>query len=127
MREHAKRWLEFSEDDLEVAVEAARIGKYGIAAYHCQQAVEKSIKAILILISDGPTTFKTHDIEKLLKGLLRLGVDPPPFVWEATKLTDYAFSTRYPDDYVPVSKEEYEEAYEIAKKVLEWAKEIVRP
>jgi len=54
-------------------------------------------------------------------------VKVPDFVEGSRHLTDYAFSTRYPDDYVPVSKEEYEEAYEIAKRVLEWAKEIVQP
>ena len=40
-------------------------------------------------------------------------------------MTRYAFEVRYPDDYRPVSEEGYEEAYEVAVRVYEWAKGIV--
>jgi hypothetical protein len=34
--------------------------------------------------------------------------------------TDYAVQIRFPGDYYPVSKEEYERALELAERVLRW-------
>ena len=124
MRERAKEWLRFSLDDLEVSREAAKLGKYNIAAYHLQQAVEKSIKGVIVFIGKRKN-LRTHDISVLVKMLLEEGVDVPVEVLDAQDLTEYASTTRYPDDYVPVSEEEYEEAYEVAVRVYEWAKGIV--
>ncbi len=124
MRERAKEWLRFSLDDLEVAREAAKLGKYNIAAYHLQQAVEKAIKGVIVFIGKRKN-LRTHDISILVKMLLEEGVDVPVEVLDAQDLTEYASTTRYPDDYVPVSPEEYEEAYEVAVRVYEWAKGIV--
>ncbi len=124
MRERAKEWLRFSLDDLEVAREAAKLGKYNIAAYHLQQAVEKAIKGVIVFIGKRKN-LRTHDISILVKMLLEEGVDVPVEVLDAQDLTEYASTTRYPDDYVPVSPEEYEEAYEVAVRVYEWARGIV--
>ena len=124
MRERAKEWLRFSLDDLEVSREAAKLGKYNIAAYHLQQAVEKSIKGVIVFIGKRKN-LRTHDISVLVKMLLEEGVDVPVEVLDAQDLTEYASTTRYPDDYVPVSLEEYEEAYEVAVRVYEWARGIV--
>ncbi len=124
MRERAKEWLRFSLDDLEVSREAAKLGKYNIAAYHLQQAVEKSIKRVIVFIGKRKN-LRTHDISVLVKMLLEEGVDVPVEVLDAQDLTEYASTTRYPDDYVPVSLEEYEEAYEVAVRVYEWARGIV--
>ncbi len=117
MRERAREWLRFSLDDLEVAREAAKLGKYNIAAYHLQQAVEKAIKGVIVFIGKRKN-LRTHDISVLVKMLMEEGVDVPVEVLDAQELTEYAFTTRYPDDYVPVGKEEYEEAYEIAVRGL---------
>ena len=57
--------------------------------------------------------------------LERGNISVPDFIKDARSLTRYAFTTRYPDDYIPVSLEEYEEAYEIAVRVYKWAKGIV--
>jgi len=124
MRERAKEWLRFSLDDLEVAREAAKLGKYNIAAYHLQQAVEKAIKGIIVFVGKRKN-LRTHDISVLVKMLMDEGVDIPVEILGAQELTDYASTTRYPDDYVPVSLEEYEEAYDIAVRVYEWAKGII--
>ena len=57
--------------------------------------------------------------------LERNGTQIPGSISRAVDLTRYAFEVRYPDDYRPVSEEEYEEAYEVAVRVYEWAKGIV--
>ncbi len=123
-RNEAKIWIEFADRDLHRSTSNALLGDYDLAAYLVQQTCEKALKAVLIRFGEKPP--KTHNIRFLI-GEIEKFVDFPPHLMEVAKLSQYAFSVRYPDDYVPVGKEEYEEAYEIAKRVLEWAKEIVRP
>ena len=38
----------------------------------------------------------------------------------STILNNYAFSTRYPDDFSPISEEEYRNAVKIAENVYIW-------
>lgn len=48
MRRQAKAWLELARDDLEVAEEIIDRGDLThMVAFHCQQAIEKSFKAVL--------------------------------------------------------------------------------
>ena len=121
-RYYAKLWLKFAGEDLEASRTLLKRGLIRLAAYHLQQAAEKSLKALLIL--QGSEIPRTHDIERLMN-LLNAFYSIPRDLWDAVNLTEYASTTRYPDDYVPVSLEEYEEAYEIAIRVYKWAKGIV--
>ncbi len=61
----------------------------------------------------------------MLNVLKKSDISLPEEILKATDLTRYAFEVRYPYPYVPVSREEYEEAYDIALKVYEWAKGII--
>ncbi len=124
-KEDALRWLEFAEGDLDVAEGASERKRYNYALYHLQQAVEKSLKAVIICLLGRKVNIRTHSIEKLLFVLEDIGVEIPAFVRESSYLTEYAFTTRYPDDYLHVSEEDYERAYKIAIKVHKWAKDIV--
>ena len=121
-KKEAEQWLKFAYDDIEAAEILISADKLDLAAYHLQQAVEKSLKAIFVF--KGLVVPKTHNIGILLD-ILKEFYEFPDYVEKSSNLTDYAFTTRYPDDYVPVSKDEYEEAYEIALKVYEWAKGII--
>ena len=48
-RLEARRWLAFVEEDIDVAIAAARLPRLGASAYHVQQAAEKLLKALLVL------------------------------------------------------------------------------
>lgn len=69
------------------------------AVYHCQQAAEKALKALLAW-HDEPI-IKTHDLLVLLKG--REGHEPTFVVWGAAAdvLTPYAIKFRYPGEPEP--------------------------
>ncbi len=121
-RHYAKLWLEFAEEDLEASRILVKRGLIRTATYHLQQVVEKSLKALLIL--QGAEIPRTHDIERLMN-LLSSSYTIPRDLWDAVNLTEYAFTTRYPDDYEPIGEEEYESVYEIAVRVYKWAKGIV--
>lgn len=116
-------WLIHAESDLQVAV----TGKspkvlYETLCFHAQQAVEKTLKAVLIA-NKIPST-KTHNIGTLI-GMLPAHVELPEELKEAAELTTYAVMARYPGDLEPVTEDEYLEAIGLAKKVLNWAKHQV--
>ncbi len=124
--EFSKQWLKFALDDLQAAEVLQEADMFTLAAYHLQQAVEKSLKAVVVYkIGYLSRDYKTHNISVLIECLRKEGIEIPDYVQKSEHLTDFAFTTRYPDDYVPVSKTEYEEAYQIAKRVFNWAKIMI--
>ncbi len=65
---------------------------------------------------------RTYDC-RVLK--LKEKIEIPDYILKAIELNDYAVQTRYPGDYTPVSKAEYEEALNIADSVVTWASDFV--
>ena len=78
------------------------------ACFDAQQAVEKALKALLVL--RGVQVPRTHAISELITILAELGFDIPADVQDASALTDYAVSARYPGPSEPVVVEDYEKA-----------------
>ena len=64
-----------------------------ILGFHAQQAVEKSLKAIL---SRARVEFRrTHDLAELLDLLMDSGVEPPPDADRLDELNPFAVAARY--------------------------------
>ena len=89
--------------------------------FHVQQAAEKRLKAGLIHL--GIPIPRTHNLKTLMQ-LLPSTCPVPPSVAAGASLTDYAVTSRYPDDYEIVNEEEYREAVELARRVVAWVEEI---
>jgi HEPN domain-containing protein len=95
------------------------------AAFHCQQAVEKTLKALLVWLK---TPFeKVHSLTYLLDlgevkcpGLtsLREGVE---------ELAPYAVEIRYPGEIPEISPLEAGQALDTAKKVWRFVLELLPP
>ncbi len=62
--------------------------------FHCQQAVEKSMKAFLTW--HNVPFRKTHSLEELGEQCLRIDESLKELVDRAVPLTDYAWRFRYP-------------------------------
>ncbi|WP_232421959.1 HEPN domain-containing protein [Leptospira interrogans] len=91
--------------------------------YHAQQSVEKSIKAILI---QSKVNFKfTHNIKNLIASLPQ-EIEKPNFFKDLPILTDYAVSTRYPEDYEEILLSEYKTAIFLAQQTFDWAEAILK-
>lgn len=86
--------------------------------FDAQQAAEKAIKAVLILQGIRPP--KEHDVGKLLDRLKQSGMEPPPELAGAGKLTMYAVDARYPGP-PRASEQEHRKAVELAEAVIRWA------
>jgi HEPN domain-containing protein len=99
MKPLTHEWVKKAEEDFLVASQIMRRKKsrgFNAACFHCQQSVEKYLKARLL--EAGLDFPKTHDILKLLQ--LSLAIEPLWTTYEAAveKLTQYAANFRYPGD-----------------------------
>jgi HEPN domain-containing protein len=115
-----KDWLRRAKSNLERA-KAGKISEgvvYEDLCFDCQQAVEKSLKALLVY---RDVVFpRTHSISLLLELVADAGINIPDEIKDSVILTEYAVSTRYPGDYEPVDENEYKEAVQLAEKVIGW-------
>lgn len=92
--------------------------------FNAQQAVEKAIKALLIHLK---VRFpRTHNLVELLTLLEKAGRVVPSEIKESGILSDYAVESRYPGISEPVTQQEYKEAVAIAKRVVQWVKDILQ-
>lgn len=97
MKPSTLEWIEKAEGDWKIAQRAYRARKdpvYDAACFHCQQCVEKYLKAKMN--EDGIAFRKTHDLVKLLKPIL--AVEPTWAVLQprVLYLADFAVRIRYP-------------------------------
>lgn len=91
--------------------------------FELQQCVEKALKALMIYHKiQFP---KTHDIDKLIIILKQNSIELPEKILDAAILTQYAVTTRYPDIFLKVTQEDYQEALEIAENVYNWVKKLI--
>lgn len=88
-----------------------------VVGFHAQQAVEKSIKAVLA--SREIEIPMTHD----LGYLVTLVETPPPDVAESRWLTPWAGGWRYDAEGSPIDREK---AVRAAERAVQWADVIVR-
>lgn len=102
-------WLAYARRDLAMARAPLPDGAaYENLCFHAQQAAEKAVKAVYRWRASG---FRyTHDIDDLLDGLARLGIDIPDEVREADDVTRFAWEARYPGVAEPVTEDEYRAA-----------------
>lgn len=117
-------WLARARGDLALArVPLPEGGFYEDLCFHAQQAAEKALKAVYV--SRGWTFRYIHDLEELITGLQRGGIDIPEEIQQAVVLTSYAFESRYPGIADPVTYEEYVQTVALAESVLRWAEALV--
>ena len=114
-------WMEHSSKDLESARKLLRVYGWPTAiAFHCQQAAEKALKALLI--AHGVDFRKTHDLTELMEACQALPNVEVAFIEDADVLSAFAVETRYPGPTVPVTRDEAESAIAKAEQVIEWVK-----
>jgi HEPN domain-containing protein len=117
-REEIRLWLHKSCQDLAVAellIEQQR-AYLGIAVYHCQQSVEKGLKAYL---THQDVLFKkTHDLTVLTRLCIEFDERFEALLDAAEVLTPYATQFRYPSDQVEPDKIEAENALTLSSQAL---------
>ncbi len=105
MKPLTAEWVEKAEGDFLVASQIMRRHKQRVldaACFHCQQTVEKYVKARLC--EAGISFSKTHDLVALLNLILPQEPLWTPFLSAAQALTDYAVDFCYPGDSATLAK-----------------------
>jgi len=124
MRSEAERWLRQAEDDYATATLLFEQGRHSACAFHCHQAAEKALKALLYAAGDRPWG---HVLPALLKRAESEGVaEPDAEVTRAVNELDKHYtSARYPDAYEATIPAEF---YTIgmAEEAVEWAEVILK-
>ncbi len=98
LRELVVQWLDKADSDLDAVEELSVHGDRfrEIIAFHCQQAVEKYLKAFLVRHQvEFP---KTHDIAKLVARCANIDEHLAAHLAHASVLTPYGVDARYPGD-----------------------------
>ncbi len=95
MRKATEQWMADADEEL---ASARILHKHGMArsvCYHCQQSVEKYLKALIIEKGDAPE--KVHDIVELLRHAQRLGWTVAMEMDDAILLNS-VYKGRYPSE-----------------------------
>ena len=111
-RELLQEWIDFARMDFLTAnhlYEHMYPKPLEIICYHCQQAIEKLLKGVLI--SKGVTIKKTHDLGLLAEMLQEYEPVEEKYLEMCDDLTPYGVKIRYPQEL-------YIEEYHV-KKALE--------
>jgi HEPN domain-containing protein len=98
LRELVQQWLDKAAADFDAAEQLCAPGRRfrEIIAFHCQQAVKKYLKALLVRYQiEFP---KTHDIAKLLDRVATVNANMAESLRDADALTPFGVEVRYPSE-----------------------------
>jgi HEPN domain-containing protein len=118
--EAIQSWLTKARQDMDAAIWLLEspIGLFGAVGFHCQQAVEKALKAYLTWLDCSFE--KTHSLVVLVGMCLDTDPNFEDLRVAAVTLTPYAVITRYPGDLPVISLEEANTAIELAHGAYEF-------
>ena len=124
LRNYIEGWFEKANNDLISAQRLIEIEPMVLdnACFHCQQAIEKYLKAFLIF--KGQDIERTHNINFLLSECAQHDIDFNDI--DTKNINAFAVQIRYPDDTLMPDLSEAREYYQIAlgikKQVLDKVK-----
>ena len=116
-------WVGKADSDLKSAlILFEHEGDYGIVAFHCQQAIEKLLKAFL-LKSLGEL-IEGHSLIFLCKRASLFDINVKSFLKDCAYINQFYIETRYPSDIPMVMvKDEAEECIVITKSIFKYIME----
>ncbi len=123
--ENIKEWIEKADHDLGSAkIIYIHLPEYfDTIAFHCQQAAEKYIKAILVFYKIE--FLRSHDLIYLLEMLSRqIEIDDSKFK-KAFSLNNFGVQIRYPNKVIKLTKEELESAIQICEEFRAFSVNII--
>lgn len=124
--ERYRDWFEEAIDDFEAATELFKVGKWSKVCFLSHQTVEKALKSLMI--KELNIYRHTHSIAELLREIGNRIEFPQELRDQASRLDRHYIPTRYPNAWPALpphkhySKEDAEEALNIAKSVIDFVK-----
>ena len=115
-REAVKQWLAKAESDwstVEILMASEQCPTEAVC-FHCQQYVEKLLKAFLTL--KGVEAPRTHDLRRLIQLALPFEPKLAGLTDASDALTVHGVQSRYPGDFWQVETAEMQRLYELSGK-----------
>ena len=132
--EEYKEWLTFARTDFNSAQYLASAPFHpkplNVICYHCQQAAEKAVKALIVYFGSQGGMPKVHDISFLLnqvKNLVaqKMGMEVThDLLLKANSLTKYGIAPRYPNE-IEVDETQVKKALEDSEMILDWVNQVI--
>ncbi len=118
MKTETRRWLELAQENRRMAGVAFEAALFRPCVFHCQQSIEKLLKAIWTEQADFGVAPKTHGLVSLAQET-RLELEDE--VWELLDaLTKQYNPTRYGDVMAEYTREQAQRYYERTVEFYEW-------
>jgi len=121
----ARQWIEFADRDLALAEHTAKTMRpipHEIVCYHCQQFVEKYLKAFLV--SKGQEPPHLHDLAKLAALCESENPDFGQIKQQCMILTEYGVQPRYPGN-MQIIEEDMVRALHFAEDIKTFMREKI--
>ena len=125
LQDYIEKWMFRADEDLAVIDRLceADLSDYSSSiCFHAQQAVEKYLKALLVL--KGVDFPKTHDVDYLLSECQKVTSGVLKRV-DLKSLTDYGVAARYPDDFCIPDRSETIHYIQVAKEIEQIVKRLL--
>ena len=118
--EDVEEWLAYAEADRKSAHNAMKMRDYRDAALHCQQAVEKLLKTVIVAQTGKRPPYQ-HDLRTLLRKVRGLSI-PEELARRISDLDIHYMGTRYPGvvDLEFYTEENVTELMAWMEKVFQW-------
>jgi len=116
------KWIKFAQTDFDHVIKTVETHHpipVEIMCYHCEQSIEKILKAFMI--AKGGTLTKTHDLDVLLERCKQHSPDFDIFDDACERITTYTTPSRYPSD-IELTESDMRQAIKDASKILEFTK-----
>lgn len=124
-RKLVEEWIYKAEEDFESAVYLVKKDKKPVpdaVCFHCQQCIEKYLKAFLVLNNIEPP--EIHDLQRLKAMCSKVDESFEEISEEMDILNAYAVNFRYPGEVATV--EEAREAFGVMKKVHKFIRDRLK-
>lgn len=132
--EEYKEWLIFAKTDFESAkyLDGAPFHPrpLNVICYHCQQAAEKAVKALIVYFGSQGGMPKVHDISFLLNQVKNIVLDQKEIevthelLLKANSLTKYGVAPRYPNE-IEVDESQVKKALTDSEAILSWVEDVI--
>lgn len=124
MNKEVQDWLNFADMDWKVAkylYDSFYPKPLEIICYHCQQAAEKTIKALIVNKGTQGGLPRSHDISFLLNQISNMYDIPERFYDYGDTLSPYGVASRYPHELF-LEERNATKALQYSNEIMEWAK-----
>ena len=132
--EEYKVWMAFARTDFESAKYLMGAPFHprplNVICYHCQQAAEKAVKALIVYFGSQGGMPKVHDISFLLNQIKNVVKETknieiePELLMTANFLSKYGVAPRYPNE-IEVDEAQVKKALADSEKILKWADDVI--